>query len=173
MLIENDKNKIIQLMNELFCGMHFDSFKFSSTFTLSFSRENLKRNSPLNMNLYLENWWFGAKEDWHGQLSLLRDQEAQYLEEALQASELTSLKCSEGAEIYSFLFKKEVLEIGFTSGHQLNISCAPMMGSNWMLVGTPCHDADPGRSLWSVNVADWSFTCEGGEYFARIPEQNR
>ena len=169
MLIANNKKTIIQMMDNLFCGMYIESYKFSSVFTLCFSREDLKQNLPLNMNLYLEDWWFGSKEYWDTQLSLYNNQGVLCPQKPLQAFELTSLMCSKNAEICSISLENEILEVCFTSGHQLNVSCAPMMGSSWTLIGTPCHDADPGRSLWSVNVADWSFTCEDGEYFARIP----
>jgi len=171
MLIENDKKKIIGLMNDLFCGMYFNGYQFSSSFTLNFEREDLKQNLPLNMELYLEKWWFGEKEEWESRLFKLKDQKAQNIEESLQSFDLTSMRWSEGAEIYHISLNDETLQIKFKNGHQLNISCIPIMGPNWMLIGTPSHDVNPRGRLWSTNEKDWAFTCENGEYFARIPEQ--
>ena len=170
MLIKNDKERIIRLMNELFRGMYFESYRFNSAFTLCFSRENSNNILPLNMNLYLEDWRFGTKDFWETRESFYKDHGIPFIEESLQAFELTTLKCSDDAVIRAISLNNKALEIYFNSGHQLSISCAPMMDSSWTLIGTPSHDTDPERSLWSVNPNDWSFTCEDGEYFARIPD---
>ena len=170
--VENNKQKFQQFMNDLLCGMYFEGYKFDTSFTLRFGGSYSKNASNKKLPMVIElcllgDWWFYTEKEWSRRLSIFKnsaklDLEGWSLDEPLQAFELTRLRWSEGSEICSVSLESEVLEIKFKNERQLNISCMPVEGETWTLVGKN-HIFDENGELFAVD--ELSVTCEGGEYF--------
>jgi len=157
--VENNPQKITQLMNELLCGMYFEGYKFDTSFTLRFGRNRLMSSSklPANIELYLlGDWWFYTEKEWHNRLSMLKSLEVIDLHEPLQAFELTKLRWCGDSEISSVSLKNTILEIKFKNDQELNISCEAVEGETWILIGKNFDLSENDK---------WSVICEGGEYF--------
>jgi len=163
--VEYDTQKVSDLINKFMCDMYFEGYKFDTSFTLRFGRnsygEVLNQKLPLTVELYLlGDWWFYSRDEWNRRLSLFNSIETLELEEPLQAFELTNLRWCGNSEICSVLLKDEIFKIKFKNERYMEISCAPVEGESWILIGqNNSQDEDK----------QWSITCEGKEYFVNIP----
>ena len=162
--VENDTEKIVQLMNDFFCGAYFEGYKFDTSFTLRFGRDNIDdlttRKSTMSIDLFiLGRWLFHTESEWSSRLSMLKNLEALDLEEPLLAFELTRLRWSEDSKVCSVSLENEILEIKFNNLCQIRISCEPIEGESWIMTG---------KNNDLIEDEMWSITCEGGEYYTTI-----
>jgi len=163
--VEKDLQKVVKLLSEVLGNAYFEGYRFDTSFTLRFGRsdfDNFKKQSlPLTIELYLlGEWWFHTEEEWAGKLSMLKSSGTFDLEEPLQAFALTHLRWCDNSEVYSVSLENEILEIRFKNEYQLRISCMPVEGESWILVGNYAQGKEDKLSV----------TCEGGEYYINDPQ---
>ena len=141
--------------------MYFEGYTFDTSFTLRFVKSSLDKKTnrwvPLITELYLlGEWWFHTEDEWKCRLGKLNKHGFSASEESLQAFDLANLRWRENSRIDSVLLTDEMFKMKLKNGCQLTISCVPVEGESWVLIGKE-YKID-GKELWSI-------VCEGGEYF--------
>ena len=160
---DNEKSK--QLSYELLVGCGLSGFRFDTSFTLYFSRENTGyyNNQQLPWSIELDllgEWWLGTLEEWKSILEKLAPEQVPDPDEPVKAHQLTCLRWSEGSVVEQVQFDTEYMTITFKNKQSLSIELSSDEDYSWVIKEPNVDEPD----------AIWSVTCENTDLYMRTPE---